>query len=601
MPALSLAFFALSHLALVGALAVVAVVLGLRLGTWACPESFDRRWGLALALGLGALGCAGSLLAALGLFTRLSVLLLLAGSALAGGPAWRPFFTAVGSLASQPRRTWVLAALVAGLPCVLLALYPPTGFDALLYHFPAARLFAEEGRIRFAPELRYPAFPWLNEVLFSIAFQLQDDVTAQLLQCVAHLATAGLLWDLVRRRFGPAAGVLAACLWLGSPLAEWLAASAYVEPLLALFLLATVTALETAEEGEKRRWHLLAGGFAGFAAATKYLGLAVIAMAALWILFDSPRRMRARAVLVPLLVVLAIALPWYVWIAHATGDPLYPVLTKARRAPHGTVDLAALGERLRTIAILPWSLLFHRQAAGPYPPGSPLLRSLWLLPFLAWRRVPETHRLAAVGLALALAIAVMAPDARMLSIVGPLFSAGIAGVAARLLDARWGAAAAARVLLALAVIALLPAGLYSAYLMARRGPIPLEAEAREVYLRRQLPGYGALSWLNSQYGQNASRRYTVYGLWTENLRYYAAGGFLGDLYGPARFADTIALAGRNAELRDHLAALGAGHLLVRRLDDQPSVVQAKDSCCFRLEYQDAEAKVYALLPEKGGS
>jgi hypothetical protein len=596
-PALSFAAFALSHLVLAAELAAVAMVAGLRLGIWLCGESFDRSWGLALPLGLGVLGCAGSLLAAFGFLSRITLLLLLVGLVLAGGRTWRTLGAAIGSLASRRRRLWVLAALLATLPCLLLALYPPTGFDALLYHFPAARLFATEGRIRFAPKLRYPAFPWLNEVLFAVAFQLQDDVAAQLLQCAVHLATAGLLWDLVRRRSGPAAGGLAAALWLGSPLGEWLAASAYVEPLLALFLLATVTALERAPAGEERRWHLLAGGLAGFAAATKYLGLAVVAMAALWIVLVSPHGRRTRAVLAPLLIALAIALPWYLWIYRATGDPLYPLLTKAARAPGGTAELSALGDRLRAVVALPWNLLFHRQAAGLYPPGSPLLLSLWLLPFLAWRRVPEGRRLAGVALALALAIAVAAPDARMLSITGPLFSAAIAGAVAGLLSARLGEAAAARVLLALALVAVLPAGLYSAHLMMRRGAIPTDTGAREAYLRRQLPGYGALSWLNSHFGRSA----TVYGLWAENLRYHAAGGFLGDYYGPARFADTLALAGQDAGLRDHLAGLGAGHLLVRQPPGRPPVVQAEDGCCFRLEYQDSEAKVYALLREKGGS
>ena len=587
-----LAGFVLSHLAFVAGFAALSVALGRRLGALVCPEvdwPSEGRWGLPLALGVGAIGCLASLLGAAGLLTRASLVALAAAAVLAAAPEWRPLLRDGWGLATGPRRGWLLCALAAALPCLLLALYPPTGFDALLYHLPAARGFAASGRIAVAPELRFPAFPWLNEVLFAAALELQDDVAAQLVGCVAHLGTAALLWEWGRRRFGAWTGALAAALWLGSPLAAWLAASAYVEPLVALLLLAAAAALDLAERAHDGRALLLAGGLAGCAAATKYQGLLAVAMVAAWTWLGAPAGRRLRTSLPPLLVAAAVALPWYAWIARATGDPLFPVLTKASHA-QAAGGLHA-GERITGALELPWRAVVDR-GPQPYPPGSPLLWWLWPLPLLAWRRAPQARRLAGVALAGGLAIAVVNADARLVSVVGPLAGLAIAAVLAPWAAARWGEAGAAPRLTALALVALLPAWLYTARLAIRRGPIPADPAARESYLRRQLPGFGALSWLNA----TAGRRATVYGMWAEDLRYYAAGSFRGDWFGPGRFADALALADRPAELQAFLAGLGVDHLLIRRMPWQRDLSpfdSTRLEPCFRLEYRDAEAVVLA--------
>ncbi len=610
-----LAAFALPHLAFAACFAVLALALGRRIAALACPRvdwPREARWGLPLAVGIGALACLASLLGALGLLTRPALLALAAAAALAAGPEWRRLLggavtaepgqpaepaAAAAARGVAPRqifpRIWILCAVVAALPCLVLALYPPTGFDALLYHLPAAARFAARSRIALAPELRFPAFPWLNEVLFAAALKLYDDLAAQLVQCTVHLATAALLWEWGRRAFGAWVGALAAALWLGSPLATWLAASAYVEPLVALFLLATAAALDLAERTGDGRALVLAGGLAGCAAATKYQGLLAIALVALWTSTRAPAGQRLRAALLPLAAAAAVALPWYAWIGAATGDPLFPLLTRAGHAPAGTLHLAS---RAAGVLTLPWHAVVDRGAL-PYPPGSPFLWALWPLPWLAWRRLPRTvpgpRTLAAIALAGGLAVAFVGADARLVSVVGPLAALSIAAVVAPWAVARWGEAGAAPRLAALALVALLPAWLYTARLVFRRGPIPADAAARDGFLRRQLPGYAALAWVDAAAGGRAN----VYGMWAENLRYFAAGRYLGDWFGPARFETTLALAGRPAELHARLRGLGADHLLIRRMPwrrDLAPFDVPRLAPFFRLEYRDAEAVVLAL-------
>jgi hypothetical protein len=611
---MSLTAFVLAHLAFAAFFAVTAVALGRRLAALAGPALRAERWGLPLALGLGTFGCAMALLAAAGRLTLPWLILLLAAAVGGAAPEWRPLLAEVVSLARRPRLGRALAALVIAAPALTLALYPPTGFDALLYHLPAAARFAASGRITLAPELRFPAFPWLNEVLFAAAMRLQDDVAAQLLECTAYLGTAALLWEMGRRRSGPWAGALGAALWLGSPLAVWAAASAYVEPLEALFLLAAVEAMLLAcesEQEEPRAW-IVAGALAGCAAAVKYQGLFALGLMAVWVLRPPPRRAappapdagsgafsrRWRLLVLPLLVAAAVALPWYVWIGAATGDPLFPLLTRLSHPASTEVPGSASWHALRLVGTLPWRTL--RLQLWPYPPGSPLLWLLAPLPLLGRRRFPLAARLGAAGLALALITAGVHPDPRLLSVAGPLFAAAIAAVVAPWALARWGAAGAAPRLLAVGLLALLPGWCYAALLAARRGVIPHDPAGRESYLRRQLPGYGALSWLNSVHG----RHYAVYGLWAENLRYYTAGAFLGDWYGAAPFAAAVRAAGRPADLRAFLVTAGADHLLIRCLPGQPDLMPCGDprfASFLRSERCDGEASVWAVeSPPRGG-
>jgi hypothetical protein len=580
-----------------------------------------------------------------------------------------------------------IPAMAAMVPCLVLALYPPTGFDALLYHFPAAARIAASGRLAPAPELRFMVFPWLNETLYAVAMRLQDDVAAQVLESVAFLGTGALLGEACRRRFGSGAGMVAAALWLGDPLAVWLPGAGYIEPLVGFFLLAAVVALDAGRRLAAPRCHVLAGGLAGCAAATKYQGLLAVVLVAMWILVTAAPRQRLRTLLPPLAAAAAIALPWYVWIAWTTGDPLYPLFT--RLTHHGVVQAAtspatakpatangstaasiesvvavapvvavasdvpvepfaavmSIASEMPAVAVAsdpagapsrggaggrrPWpAMTALRYRLWPYPPGSPLLWLLWPLPLLAWRRAPAAAMLAGLATAIALAIAVLHPDARLVSVAAPLAAAAIAGTVAPWATARWGDSAALPRLAAFALLALLPACSYATILTARRGPIPARPEARERYLHDQLPGYAALSWRN----RSCRAGCTVYAFQAEHLRYYAAGRFVGDWYGIDRFADATALTGRPAALHAWLAARGVDHLLVGLMQGPrglalysptaaaPSSVPLTvcgppappapsaappsprrpepppGTCPFRLEYEDTQVVVYSLRP-----
>lgn len=563
-------------------LAVTAWVAG-RLATrrWIEMEDGLERFAVSTALGLTLLAHAAFALAAAGLLTRSMLIALAAAIHLLGIPVWRE---ALGAW------RWKVAPglAVAVAPLFVLALYPPTGFDETLYHLPFARAFAETGSMPFLPELRVPVFPPLNELLFAVLLILADDVSTHLVQLASTLAAAALLIAWGRRSFSPAAGWLAAAALLGNPIVVHLSGTAYVEPLLALFVTAAVYALERWRESQATAWLVLAALFAGSAAGVKYLGLFFVAAVFLAALPTAWRERRWRDLALAAAAALAVLAPTYGRILGHTGNPLFPFYPEVfgsspwdpQPAPPRSVEVRAV-EYLR----IPWAVLFDRRSVGWQPPYSPAY--LLASPLLAagFVRDPRVRRLLGIALGYSLLFPLLPPDSRYLTIVLPLASLGLAGALTR-----W--RLRPRVLAALAVLLFLPGWLYALYGLHREGALPVSPAEREAYLRRELPAYAALQHLNRLRG----RDYVVYGVHAENLVYHAEGTLLGDWNGPASYARVLPAMGDPEAFHRRLRQLGVEYLLLPRDRAAPLSEAPAWRRRFRRIYADRAAVLYELSP-----
>jgi len=603
-------------------------------GAWGAFETAT----VATALGLVALADAGLLLGLAGLLRPLPVALVLVGLHLAGAPAWAAPARALREvwrrrrgrgrdprlrLGPGPgllRLAGVAGVAAACLPFALLTLYPPTAFDATLYHLPYARAFAATGSLPFLPELRIPIFPQLQETLFAMVLLFAGDVATQVIALLDTLLTLALLL-LLGRRVSPGAGWIAAAAYAGTPLVAYLAATAYVEPALVLFATAALHAAWRWRDGAGPGWLTLAALFAGAAADVKYLGLFVLGLVAVAALAWTPRgaavsrwRRLARVALAGGIA----AAPWYARILAATGNPVFPFLPgvfgSSRWDPTRFQPPARLAEWPGVgveLLRLPWDLVFARQRLGGYPPYSPLL--LLAVPFLvagalAYRRV---RALLLVAAAYALVVIVLRPDARYLLVALPLVCLALGeSLAGRLVaPARRrlarvpprAAAAPGRVATApgwragvaavLALLIFLPGWAYAAYQLRRQGPVPVTAAEREAFLARALPSYPAIRYLERACGGS----YTLYAIHAENLIYFAAGRFLGDWAGPAAYDAVLPSNGDARLLFRRLRTLGADHLLTIEGDPalRPLFTPAFDSL-FHQVYADGKARLFAL-------
>ncbi len=578
-------------------LAVTALVLG-RILTGELDGAVER-WAVPMALGLAGLAHLGFFLGLAGLLRPAAVLLVLAGIHLLGFRVWREW---LGTKPFWRFRPWhVLLGSVALLPLALLTLYPPTAFDATLYHLPFARGFVASGGLPFLADLRFPVFPQVNEMLFALVMLFAPDVAAHGVQWLMTMLTVALIWCWGRDAFsGAAAGWLAAAIFLGNPIVIYLAGTGYIEAGLTLFVTSALHAVRRWRGSGDRRWLVLASVFAATAADVKYLGLFFVGMIGLTVLLGRFPEPRARWTAVALFagVAAAVLAPWYGRIYAWTGNPLFPYFPQAFGsslwAPVRFHGLLAGGQGLLVsrgldLVRLPWDVVFDRARYNGQPPFSPLY--LVVLPLavpVAWRDARQ-RRLLGLAAVYAFCCLGLPPDSRYLVPALPLASLTAAGVLqalARRFPAR-------RALLAAGLCAgcFLPGWLYALYRFHHLGPVPLTPAAREAYLARWVPCYPAVSSLNRALGSG----YAVWAVGAENMSYYARGRFLGDFVGPASYDRVLSGLRGLEDLHGRLHRLGAGYLLVPSAANAlPFAEDAAFQRWFQPVYADAAAHVYKL-------
>src|SRR4051794_11049046 len=600
---------ALGFLLPVCGLGLTAYVLGRTVAGWPLLgiELAGRleRWALSAALGLGLLAHLLLLLGLAHLLRPLPVLVLAGaihvGAALCGRPVLKAA-TPQGGHTGPPLQKPLFAvgmALLALTPLVLLALYPPTAFDATLYHLPFARAFVESGGVPYLPDRRAPVFPQVNEILFAAVMLFGPDVAAHGVQLLMTLVSAALALEWGRRRSPdrPWVGWLAAALFLGNPIVVYLASTGYVEAGLTLFATAGLYGWDRWRSGGGRGWLILATVLAATACDVKYLGLFFLGILGLGVLLAGGRGRPLSARLRDGLLLGAVALvflaPWYLRVLAVSGNPLFPFLPGVFGANLWTptkVPAAQLphGDHLAHWLRLPWDLVFRRDLYNQMPPFSPFyLPAIPLLLFGAFRDRWVRAVLLVAGV-YAFVFTFLPPDGRYLEPVLPLAGVAVAASLAIAFDGRFPKRAAA----ALCLLCFLPGWLYAGYRMKKQGPLPVTAAARESYLSRSLPFYPAVAWLNRTRGSS----YTVWALHAESMAYLARGRFLGDWFGPAGFARVLSGVRAPEDLHRKLRGLGAGYLLVTENGGLPFPEDDGFRRCFTPVYADPHARIYILRP-----
>lgn len=552
---------------------------------------------LSVSLGLGVFGSAFFALAVAGLFTTPWIIALLVISQMVSYRSWR-------GVSRHLRRWWAgrdarwRAVAVVGLgvvllPLLILPLYPPTAFDALLYHLPMARAIVEQQGIEFFPELRYPAFPALQQTQYAAGLLLTTDLTPALLHTAALFGVALLAycwgsWISSRR-----AGLLAALLWIGTLEAVVTGSSPYVDCSLALFVTAAIFCFHRYARQRELGWLLASAAFLSFAAGTKYQALFFLGALSLATLFVTIRRRRPLHLLWYGVVLAALTLPWYVFIYVQSGSPVHPFYPQVfgqddwsytlnrelRRAPSSpTKDeesprpfLRAVGQRAQqlvtedTVDALRMSVgvflhpkRYRGRSLSPY-----YLVALPFMVLMAFRfQRGRWATLLTATYFLFLSSTVF--DMRYALPILPVIAVFGAEGADRLFDwltpssQRW---IAVPVTLALAF----PLG-YHAHRLGQqqwnvRGSLPIDQTAKDRYIQRRVNQYRAVQELD----RVEDGDYRLYGLFTENLRYYVGGTLLGDWFGPGRYHKVMRHLRDPAELHTVLRTLDVEYFLVPNL------------------------------------
>ncbi|MGZ7079874.1 MAG: glycosyltransferase family 39 protein [Thermoanaerobaculia bacterium] len=429
-----------------------------------------------------------------------------------------------------------VAAAAVTLPLFTLALFPPIAFDETLYHLPFVRAISSSGAIRFLPDLRFPLFPQLQELLCVPELLLLGDTATHLVAVAEALVLAGILTEW-------STSAAAAALFLGTPIAINLATITYTDMALALFIAAGFYCLDRATAAENQTWWFAAAGiFFGTACSVKYLGwyfaVAALAFLLLW---------GRRAIPIFLASFGACVVPMYARIVARTGNPVFPFLPNLfGKTPWAMSMSVNASPAVRALRLF-WDITFAREhLVNIQPPYSPLFAVSLLITIVAARRNRRAAFLVALCAGyIAIFIAVLPQDSRYLLPLLPLVS-----VAATIAVAQ-----SKRVALALTVLSMVTFVAYVGYRLERQGAPPLNTADRAQYLERRIPEYRALQ-------QRGPGRIYVCG--AEQLRYFGGDDVLGDVSG--LYSEDAILGGSRsaADLSSTLGKLGANYLLVSR-------------------------------------
>jgi hypothetical protein len=383
---------------------------------------------------------------------------------------------------------WLL--VIAALPLAALALYPPVAFDETLYHLPMVRAIATSGAIRFLPDVRFPVFPQLHEVLCAPVFQLFGDTATHFVAVIEVLLLAALLFEWK--------GLLAAALVLGNPIVMQVGSVTYVEAALMLFVAAGFYCLD--------HEHYAAAGFLlGTACSVKYLGL-YFAVAGLVYACGTgtlarPGTGRSACATRYLLGLAAGTLPMYGWITFMTGNPVFPFFGSSPwhvPVSHSPANLWRLF----------WDITFARERVNWQPPYSPLFAISIVITLIAATRNRKAAFIGALCIGYLAIFAFLPQDSRYLLPLLPLVSVVAASVVGD------------RKVLAISLIVVLPGFAYAAYRVAKQGIVP-----RQTYIEQHLPEIRALE-------HRGAGRTWVCG--AEQLKYYGGETLVGDVVGPYR-------------------------------------------------------------------
>jgi 4-amino-4-deoxy-L-arabinose transferase-like glycosyltransferase len=241
----------------------------------------------------------------------------------------------------------LLLILVAAI--LILSWVPPVSRDALTHHLAVPKLYLSHGGIYEIPSLSFSYYPMNLDLLYLIPLYFGSDIAPKFIHFSFALLCAGLIYGYLKRRLDTLWGLVGAFMFLSLPVIVKLSITVYVDLGLIFFSTASlIFFLRWIEEQYQMKYLIRSAIFCGLALGTKYNGLLVFLLLALFVPFaysrkqsntgtaDTSRhgnkRLYTYAALF-ILISLLIYSPWFIRNMIWTHNPVYP-LYKSRFTTH---------------------------------------------------------------------------------------------------------------------------------------------------------------------------------------------------------------------------------------------------------------------------
>ncbi len=311
----------------------------LLLDRWEVPSPGERLV-LAWALGAGLLGTL-TLLVGLVRFDRGVFVVIDAGVLMAGiRPLARLIRSLIPGIRLEGRE--IIATPIGMFLASTLILFavlnlvgaagPVRDGDALRYHLAVPQRWLRLGVIDAAPGIPFASFPSLIQLTYAHPLAWGRLAAPALLHtCWALMLSLGIyVW--ARRIWSVQICLLAALVFLSLTDVSAEAKLPRVDLAVALYSWGAAVCWLRWRAGSAHGWLICAGALAGLAAASKYTGLAALAVTGMLVVIDLVRsrfhgddRRPASGVLIAAgMLALLIAAPWYLKNWLLTGNPIFP-------------------------------------------------------------------------------------------------------------------------------------------------------------------------------------------------------------------------------------------------------------------------------------
>ena len=599
-----------------------AVLSALRLGdgpTWLERNLFGLALGLGmLAYGMLALGLLGGLYRPAGFCL---LLLLFVG----GARQHRAMALELRDAFQQGVRLspwgWAVAALF-----LLLALIPLVGvwtppsaaleWDSLSYHLADPKLYLQAHRMYYLPWESHSNFAFTAEMWYLFGLMEGGVPLAKLFHFTCGVGACLAIYAFGARHLTPRAGLTAAGVLASTPLVLWEAGTAYADLAGMFFATLTLLAVANGMAARDERWLRLGAVLMGLTLSTKATALSTLALLALGLLFwwvRSPRQTWPRAmskVAAWCVLALAVGSPWYIKSTVYTGNPVYPFYYQlfggrgfsAELARIYDVSNANFGVTYVTptkddpatdpklvrspdmAALAPWNLTMYllpgrvrpnpafrafNDTQIPLVALSPLLLATLFLPAFRRGAPGVVKALGLYALLSGLLWVATSQQVRYLLLWLPVLCLLAAWALVRAVESRSFSGYA----LAATGAASVAFALYTGYggggvigggLVAREAPVVFGRQSRADYLNRDISGYAAMQFINTQLPDNA--KVVLYG---HPLGFYCDKPYL---WGDAQHSTFIPYETFHDEkdLRAYLQKIGVTHILIDRTYFTPS-------------------------------
>lgn len=462
----------------------------------------------------------------------------------------------------------LLLVLVIFIPIVIpLALHPPIAWDSIEAHLPVAEKYATSHYLIYNVYFRADFFPHATEMLYALVYLFYPSgIAMQLLSSYFFFLLLTGVFSISKRIYGYKLSIIASVLLIGMPLSLWLSSVGYTDMYLSLLLLATSYLLILKNEKNNEAIYIITGILAGGAIGVKQTAgvyWLIIVIAHIFLDIKYKRNSFKSGIIYHVLIVLAVAGPWYLRSWFLTGSPIYPfaIGILGNAGPWSNPEIIAqlkdmnggrFGGILSSSTYLKQLLTNNYGAEGFEQPLSQLFSVgliLSIFTSIFWKKAVQ--RLIFVSILYFCFIAFESIHIRYLFPIIPILvivsASGllfIIMIIQKLIELNfklfdniklYNKDYISKVLICmLFLIVIYPGIKYSIKNLMDTG-ITLDENKQESFLMKKLPSYEAFQYLNNNYGSN----YKVYGVHQENMQFYCKGQLIGDWFGADSFGRVL--------------------------------------------------------------